>query len=106
MALGAVDQSITLAPRRLVSPSGSTPGSFALRLDACAASSRADITRDSPLTDFAVAVFLAGGLPKIAIDRAREDLPPQPARARFSAAKFQLSSLSITALTKSGRRFW
>ena len=31
---------------------------------------------------------------------------PQPARARFALANSQLSSLSITAATKSARRFW
>ena len=45
MAFGAVDQSMMLAPRRLVSPSGSSPSGLpALRLAACAASSRADTT--------------------------------------------------------------
>ncbi|MDE2359136.1 MAG: hypothetical protein KGL70_07095 [Betaproteobacteria bacterium] len=62
-----------LAPRRLDSPNGSYAGDFpALRLAACAASSRADTTcgrfgEEGPLDAFAAVDFLADAFPKIAI---------------------------------------
>ena len=100
IAFGAVDQSMTLAPRWLVSPSGSMPSGLpALRLAACAASSRADTTCASRFADFGSGVFLDGGLPKIAMEGALSRNVGDQARPRFSAAKSQFSSLSITAFT-------